>query len=430
MTMADCLTTSERGVSDNRFRPFSVQRTCSLPLLASVNDSSDQDQLQDVTDLLVFKRKEPYSNQHPVYIRENSMADAITKQGKVPYGESSRKFRRTIFTYSDWVKHRSNVSTIWTLRDVFYSGVVRELIGNTLTVTASGILLILWNDFLVPLCGAPALSLPTLPFTLSSSALSLLLVFRTNSSYGRWTEARATWTRIITHSRNLVRMAATISDPADMALPASRSAAALDDLARDVWLFARSVMNRLSGPEDEKAYLTDLEEALSDTAPALWWRVLSASDRSMASLTQLSLSLSRTPIDAKSRLEIDKSVIILGDCLGTCEKIFNSPVPLVYTRHTARFLSIWLLLLPLTMYDSFLPGPTTTGRVVGRLLPQIAMVPTVMIMSLFLFGIEQLALQLEEPFSILPMQTFCENIRSANGRIIDWAVESAKEHHS
>ena len=28
-------------------------------------------------------------------------------------------------------------------------------------------------------------------------------------------------------------------------------------------------------------------------------------------------------------------------------------VPLVYTRHTARFLSMWLLLLPLGLYDTF-----------------------------------------------------------------------------
>ena len=28
-------------------------------------------------------------------------------------------------------------------------------------------------------------------------------------------------------------------------------------------------------------------------------------------------------------------------------------MPLVYTRHTARFLSMWLLLLPLGLYDTF-----------------------------------------------------------------------------
>jgi len=33
--------------------------------------------------------------------------------------------------------------------------------------------------------------------------------------------------------------------------------------------------------------------------------------------------------------------LLLGDALEACERIFTSPVPLVYTRHTARFLSVW-----------------------------------------------------------------------------------------
>ena len=42
-------------------------------------------------------------------------------------------------------------------------------------------------------------------FNLSSFALSLLLVFRTNASYDRWLEARHIWGGIINRSRDLVR---------------------------------------------------------------------------------------------------------------------------------------------------------------------------------------------------------------------------------
>jgi len=38
-----------------------------------------------------------------------------------------------------------------------------------------------------------------------SFALSLMLVFRTNSSYARWVEARALWAVLINSGRNLVR---------------------------------------------------------------------------------------------------------------------------------------------------------------------------------------------------------------------------------
>jgi predicted membrane chloride channel (bestrophin family) len=51
-------------------------------------------------------------------------------------------------------------------------------------------------------------ALPVVPMTafqLTSFALSLLLVFRTNSSYGRWHEARASFGAINTTSRDIAR---------------------------------------------------------------------------------------------------------------------------------------------------------------------------------------------------------------------------------
>ena len=52
----------------------------------------------------------------------------------------------------------------------------------------------------------PALPiLPIEPFQLTSFALSLLLVFRTNSSYGRWNEGRRRFGRITTTCRDICR---------------------------------------------------------------------------------------------------------------------------------------------------------------------------------------------------------------------------------
>ena len=42
-------------------------------------------------------------------------------------------------------------------------------------------------------------------FNLTSFALSLLLVFRTNTSYSRWLDARKVWGGILNRSRDLVR---------------------------------------------------------------------------------------------------------------------------------------------------------------------------------------------------------------------------------
>jgi predicted membrane chloride channel (bestrophin family) len=46
-----------------------------------------------------------------------------------------------------------------------------------------------------------------------------------------------------------------------------------------------------------------------------------------------------------------------------------------------------------------------------------------------MFGIEELAIQLEEPFSILPLQDLCDGVLLKNQALIDWRV-SAKGRHS
>ena len=74
----------------------------------------------------------------------------------------------------------------------------------------------------------------------------------------------------------------------------------------------------------------------------------------------------------------------------------------MYTRHTARFLSMWLLLLPLGLYDTF-----------GNSWNHLGLLPAVAVMSIFLFGIEELAVQLEEPFSILPLEVLCNDVKAA-----------------
>ena len=48
------------------------------------------------------------------------------------------------------------------------------------------------------------------------------------------------------------------------------------------------------------------------------------------------------------------------------------------------------------------------------------MIPATAAISLFLFGIEELATQLEEPFTILPMQAFCDKIYNWCMEIVSW----------
>jgi putative membrane protein len=211
---------------------------------------------------------------------------------------------------------------------------------------------------------------------------------------------------IITQSRNVVRTASTWTDDAE----------ALEELVIAAWLLPRSIMNKLSGPDDDDDYREELRKQFGEDFDSANYvsRLMSAPDRPLAALMNLSLAVNALSIEKQRRLEIDKSLVILGDKLGACERIFTSPVPLVYTRHTARFLTLWMLLLPFAMYEDF----AKTSDLAWPLVPASA------VLAFFLFGIEELAVQLEEPFSILPMQRFCDGILKAGTGLRDWSIDS------
>jgi predicted membrane chloride channel (bestrophin family) len=307
----------------------------------------------------------------------------------VPYGESSRKYRRTVYSHDDWLIHRSNDQLLGNLLSTFFSGVVRQVKLKIVLISSVAVFVILWNDYFVS-------------------------IYKTNASYQRWLEARSRWAVIVGQSKNIIRMASTFADTTT-----EEGKIAIDSLALAVWIASRTIMNKLAGSlEDDAEYEAQLREHCEDDG--LVDRLLSAPDRPSAALMEASLTLDTIPVDEKRRVEIDKSLVILGDTLAACDRIFSSPVPLVYTRHTARFLSMWMLLLPLAIHDTFVSGGQSG----------LATIPAAAILSLFLFGIEELAVQLEEPFSILPMQKFCDEIRDSNLGLIDWSVTSRNARNS
>ena len=92
---------------------------------------------------------------------------------------------------------------------------------------------------------------------------------------------------------------------------------------------------------------------------------------------------------------LERIVCDLGAVTGGCERILSTPLPLSYTRFTARALVCWLLALPLA------------------LLPQLgwATVPVQLASCYLVLGIDEIGVEIEEPFSILPLQALCEAVR-------------------
>jgi predicted membrane chloride channel (bestrophin family) len=326
------------------------------------------------------------------------------------YGEQARAYRRNVFSAADWVKTRRSTRFIDTLLSTGRSALIQQISTEVTFISFAAVFVLVYNQLLVDgftdFSGIqhdgvapflPALKLPLTPFTLSSGALGLLLTFRTNVSYSRWNEARTAWGKVINDSRSIARMGCIWS----------KSYKGIDDaavqrLGEAICSFSRSLMNRTLPPqEDEENFKKYTYERITDQSYAEVLR--NAKHRPTAALSELTSTLVDYKLNPLHQVEVEKVVTGLCDALGASERIFTSPVPTFYTRHTARFLAFWLLALPLGLYEP-LNGSWN----------HISVIPVVIVISSFLLGIEELATQMEEPFSILPMEKMCEgSIRTA-----------------
>jgi len=334
------------------------------------------------------------------------------------YTENQRKDRRDIFMHPDWVRHRSNDRFFRNIKTTSSSGINQALSKELTFVTSAAAFIVLFNmlvssyqDFdgiahpgALSFLNIPPLSLPAFPFTIVSPALSLLLVFRTNTGYFRWNEGRTLWGGLINNCRNVVRQANTFF-PNDAYHDALKNQLAAETIA-----FIKSLRNFLRGPSDDNTLREELYMLVDQghMTRELADSVMSAANRPMFCTNAMSATLRKANIDSMQIARVDTTISILVDLLGANERIFKSPIPLAYTRLTSRFLSFFALLLPLGLWSAL-----------GNTWNHWATIPAEFIITFFLFGIEEVGIQTEEPFSILPLEAFCNGaIQATNEELL------------
>jgi len=100
--------------------------------------------------------------------------------------------------------------------------------------------------------------------------------------------------------------------------------------------------------------------------------------------------------------------------LTACERILKQPVPLSYSRHTSRFLSLYMFLLPFSLV-----GPLGW-----------ATIPVVTAVTWSLVGIQEIAHFIEEPFDrrtqIIPLNQFASLVRVDSSELLDGVLEGAE----
>jgi len=234
----------------------------------------------------------------------------------------------------------------------------------------------------VPGAAARFMSLKPLGHTLIGVALGLMIVFRTNSSYDRYWEGRKLWGGLVNTTRNLVRGAAVYTGE-------------VRELAQFVSAYVLALKRHLRSDRD-------LEEIRALLPPTVFEQVAAAANPpnmlAYHMSTWIHARMGEGRYDSILAQGLESQVRILLDLQGGCERILRTPLPFAYAVHNIQLLMLYLVSLPFVLVGEI-------GWV---------SVPTVMAVSFGLIGIEEMGVEIEDPFgddpNDLPVEAICATI--------------------
>lgn len=229
--------------------------------------------------------------------------------------------------------------------------------------------------------------------TLLGFALSLLLVFRTNTAYDRWWEGRKLWGSLVNNSRNLaIKLNALLS--ADDIENRTYFKRVIPLYASILKTHLQSESTRYSLDEIEHPELKHLEDkhGPNQIARMLHERVIQLQKQGIISGEQL--------------LFLNNELISFTDICGACERIKNTPIPYSYSAFIKKFIFIYVMTLPFGFAFSL-----------GFL-----MIPVVALVFYVLASLEVIAEEIEDPFgndsNDLPMDKISQNINKHVSEIL------------
>ncbi|KAK9806463.1 hypothetical protein WJX73_010427 [Symbiochloris irregularis] len=292
-------------------------------------------------------------------------------------------FKDEPYTFEHWKRQhtaRRYLSPLSCARMVF------EVFWPMLAVTISSVAIGLYKEIAVGKHGAPWFAEGTnavefgLPFSTTSFAVALLLVFRTNESYRRWWDARRCAGRLCTSMRNLVRQAMAWFDNEPLFQGMARWCIALPHM------MLVHVCDR-----DPNDIVTIMENILQKDEIDFLIRQQRPTFGAAACMTHI-VHMAKLPYEQQAAM--DQDIRAAMQEFGQSDDLLRQPLPTSYTSHTSRFLLVWLLFLPLAIWEVY-----------GWATPFISA-----FLAFFLLGIENIAIQIEEPFSRLPLDKIAHRL--------------------
>lgn len=263
--------------------------------------------------------------------------------------------------------------------------VIPAILGRTLLCGAFGAVVSILHYFGLPV------SLPVLAGVIPNIVLGLMLVFRTNTAYERFWEGRKQWGGLNNAIRNLARHIWVVVIEKDQQDRAEKIAAlhllVAFAVATKLHLRRESVNEELQPLLSSPRY-SKLKTMNNPPLEIAFW---------LQDYLQQQYYLRR--INEYQLASMQDLLNSMVDTLGGCERILKTPIPLAYAIHLKQLLLIYCLTLPFQFVSQL--GWWTA--------------PMVGLMSFTLFGIEEIGIEIENPFgrdpNDLPLDQICETMK-------------------
>ena len=249
-------------------------------------------------------------------------------------------------------------------------------------------------------------SLPILSSIVPSIVLGLLLVFRTNTAYERFWEGRKLWGTLVNNVRNLARQiwVAIEEKKPQEDIELKKSALRLLPafaVAMKLHLRQQSVNPELE-PLMSPSHYQKLKSMNNPPLEIAFWIE-----------DYMHEQYERNCLDVYQLTGMNQLLNSMIDVLGGCERILKTPIPLAYAIHLKQLLLLYCLALPFQMVKDLGWG---TG-------------PIVALISFTLFGIEEIGIEIENPFGHDDNDLPLDNICAAMQRNIDDLISLSPSVH-
>ena len=105
----------------------------------------------------------------------------------------------------------------------------------------------------------------------------------------------------------------------------------------------------------------------------------------------MAMMSSTSSLQQQQLLIVEERIRELEAVVGICERLFGSPIPPTYTRHLSRVMSLWLLLLPVSLIAAAHLKTVSVAFVTG-------------IAAYVFVGLDEVGMEIENVFQLLPLQ--------------------------